>query len=44
MKTIYLTSLRHNFTPDKLAASPLSGGVFALEVDVPGVPVARFRG
>lgn len=44
MKTIFLTSLRHNLPAEKLAASPLSGGIFALDVDVPGVPVARFRG
>jgi sugar lactone lactonase YvrE len=44
MKTIYVTSLRHNVAAERLAAFPLSGGVFALEVDVPGVPVARFTG
>jgi sugar lactone lactonase YvrE len=44
MKTIYVTSLRHNVGADKLAAKPLTGGIFALEVDVPGVPVAKFRG
>jgi sugar lactone lactonase YvrE len=44
MKTIYVTSLRHNVSAEKLAAKPLSGGIFALRVDVPGVPVAMFRG
>jgi len=44
MKTIYVTSLRHNLSAEKLAAKPLSGGIFALEVDVPGVPVAMFKG
>jgi sugar lactone lactonase YvrE len=44
MKTIFLTSLRHNLPPEKLAASPLSGALFALDVDVPGVPVAKFKG
>ncbi len=44
MKTIFLTSLRHNLPAEKLAASPLSGGIFALDVDVPGVPVAKFKG
>jgi len=44
MKTIFVTSLRHNLSADKLAAKPLSGGIFALEVDVPGVPVAKFKG
>jgi sugar lactone lactonase YvrE len=44
MKTMYVTSLRHNVGAERLAAKPLTGGIFALEVDVPGVPIARFRG
>lgn len=44
MKTIYVTSLRHNLSAEKLAAKPLSGSIFALRVDVPGVPVSMFRG
>ncbi|WP_158045936.1 SMP-30/gluconolactonase/LRE family protein [Skermanella pratensis] len=44
MRTIYVTSLRHNVSDERLAAFPLSGGIFALEVDVPGVPVAKFKG
>jgi len=44
MKTIFITSLRQNVSAEKLAAKPLSGGIFALEVEVPGVPVAKFKG
>ena len=44
MKTIYVTSLRHNVSDQKLAEKPLSGGIFAIEVDVPGAPVAKFKG
>ena len=44
LRTIFVTSLRHDLAPDVLAAKPLSGGIFAVRVDVPGVPVARFRG
>jgi sugar lactone lactonase YvrE len=44
LKTIFVTSLRHGVAPDVLAAKPLSGGIFAVDVDVPGVPVARFMG
>jgi sugar lactone lactonase YvrE len=44
MKTIFITSLRHDVTPDVLAAKPLSGGIFAVPVDVPGVPISRYRG
>jgi len=44
MKTIFVTSLRHDLPADVLAAKPLSGGIFAVRVDVAGVPVARFTG
>ncbi|WP_214371259.1 SMP-30/gluconolactonase/LRE family protein [Pseudonocardia sp. H11422] len=44
MQTIFVTSLRHGVVADVLAAKPLSGGIFAVRVDVPGVPVARFKG
>lgn len=44
LKTIFVTSLRHGVLPEVLAATPLSGGIFAVQVDVPGVPVARFAG
>jgi sugar lactone lactonase YvrE len=44
LKTLYITSLTHNQPADKLAAKPLSGGIFAIEVDVPGVPIATFKG
>jgi sugar lactone lactonase YvrE len=44
LKTLYLTSTRHGLSAEKLAASPLSGGLFALDVGVAGVPVARFKG
>ncbi len=44
MKTIFVTSLRNHVSAERLAAKPLSGGLFALEIDVPGVPVAKFKG
>ena len=44
MRTIFVTSLRHDLPIEVLAEKPLSGGIFAVRVDVPGVPVARFRG
>jgi sugar lactone lactonase YvrE len=44
LRTIYVTSLRHDLPAAVLAAKPLSGGIFAVRVDVPGVPVARFAG
>ncbi len=44
LKTLYVTSLRHGVPAEKLEAKPLSGGIFAIDVDVPGVPVAKFKG
>lgn len=43
MKTLYVTTLRKGLSPEALAAAPLSGSVFALEVEVPGVPVTAFE-
>jgi sugar lactone lactonase YvrE len=44
LRTIFVTSLRHDLPADVLADKPLSGGIFAVRADVPGVPVARFAG
>jgi sugar lactone lactonase YvrE len=44
LKTIFVTSLRHDLPDDVLAAKPASGGIVALQVDVAGVPVARYAG
>jgi sugar lactone lactonase YvrE len=44
LRTIFVTSLRRGVSAPELAARPLSGGIFAVEVDVPGVPVGRYRG
>lgn len=43
MKTLFITSLRCGLSAAQLAQQPLSGGIFSLRVDVPGVPVARFK-
>jgi len=44
LRTIFVTSLRHDLPAEVLADKPLSGGIFAVRADVPGVPVARFAG
>lgn len=44
MKTIFITSIRDGLSSEQLEQAPLSGGIFAIDVDVPGVPVARYRG
>ena len=36
MRTLYVTSARHNRTPEELEQYPLSGCVLALKVDVQG--------
>jgi len=36
LKTLYITSAREGLSAEQLAAEPLAGGVFAIEVDVPG--------
>jgi sugar lactone lactonase YvrE len=42
LKTLYITTAREDNTPEQLAAHPLTGAVFAVRVDVAGVPAARF--
>ncbi|WP_049731431.1 SMP-30/gluconolactonase/LRE family protein [Rhizobium ecuadorense] len=37
-RTLYATTLRVMHTDDELEASPLAGGLFAVQVKVPGVP------
>jgi sugar lactone lactonase YvrE len=43
LKTLYITSARDPMTPEQLAAEPLAGSVFAIEVDVPGLPEPIFK-
>jgi sugar lactone lactonase YvrE len=38
LKTLYVTTARQKREPDELARLPQSGGVFAMRVDVPGMP------
>jgi sugar lactone lactonase YvrE len=42
--TLYVTSARQKQTAETLARYPQSGGVFAMRVDVPGVPEPFFAG
>lgn len=44
MKTLFVTSLRVGLGEAELARWPPSGGIFAIDVDVPGVPLGRYRG
>jgi D-xylonolactonase len=42
LKTLYITSAREDMTPRQLDDMPLAGGLFAVRVEVAGVPAARF--
>jgi sugar lactone lactonase YvrE len=42
LQTLYLTSARHKRSAAELEALPLSGCVFSMRVEVPGLPVNYF--
>ena len=44
LKTLYVTSARQQRPDDELARLPHSGGIFAMTVDVPGLPEPAFAG
>jgi sugar lactone lactonase YvrE len=43
-RTLFITSAATGLSAEELAGSPLSGRLFAVEVDVPGPPASPFRG
>jgi len=44
LRTLYVTSARQMRDADELARLPLSGGIFSLGVDTPGMPEPQFAG
>ena len=44
LRTLYITTARQQRDADELARLPQSGGLFAMRVDVPGLPEPRFAG
>lgn len=44
LKTLFVTSARETMSPPELAAAPLSGSLFTLDCEVPGLPAASFSG
>lgn len=44
LRTLFVTSARQQRADDELARLPQSGGVFAMRVDVPGLPEPTFAG
>jgi sugar lactone lactonase YvrE len=43
LKTLFITTARHELTPEQLQQYPLSGNLFAVEPGVAGVPAHCFR-
>ncbi len=44
MRTLFITSAREGLSDAELAREPLAGGIFAMEVEVAGLPEPRFAG
>jgi sugar lactone lactonase YvrE len=44
LRTLFISTARTGLTPAQLAAEPLAGGLFAVEVDSPGLPANLFGG
>jgi sugar lactone lactonase YvrE len=44
LRTLYVTSARQMRDADELARLPQSGGIFAMTVDMPGLPEPQFAG
>ncbi len=44
LRTLFITSARQKHTDEELAAMPQAGGLFAIDLPVPGLPEPRFRG
>ena len=44
LDTLYITTARHALTPEGIDANPLSGGLFAADIDATGRPTNLFGG
>ena len=44
LKTLYVTTARQRRDPEELARLPNSGGLFAMRVEMPGLPEPKFAG
>lgn len=44
LRTLYVTTARQQRPVDELARFPQSGGIFAMQIDVPGLPEPYFAG
>lgn len=43
LKTLYLTTARQSLSPEQLEKEPQAGGIFSLQVDVPGLPETTLK-
>ncbi|ODT76436.1 MAG: hypothetical protein ABS76_31255 [Pelagibacterium sp. SCN 64-44] len=41
LKTLFITTANKNMSPDQLAAEKIAGGLFAIDLDIAGLPEAR---
>jgi len=44
LRTLYITTAKHELTEEKEKQYPLSGGLFSIDVDVRGVPADFYQG
>jgi sugar lactone lactonase YvrE len=44
LRTLYITTAVWDATPEEIERQPWAGSLLAVDVDVPGLPAARFRG
>jgi sugar lactone lactonase YvrE len=44
LRTLFITSARSGLSAEQLAEQPLAGGLFAVELDEPGLPASLFGG
>lgn len=42
LRTLFITSARETLSAEALAREPLAGALFAIEVDIPGLPAASY--
>ena len=42
LRTLFISSARTGLTPQQVQAEPLAGGLFALSIEVPGLPAPMF--
>jgi sugar lactone lactonase YvrE len=44
LTTMFITTAADGLSPQQLEREPLAGGLFALDLDIAGVPANQFRG